>query len=84
VQQTDGWGHCSLSQVSYCTARVVRAYWVDGVLPQQKHTLCGVDQKPWQPFNDTIVIKEAFVEQQADADLKAAWKELSENWDVFK
>jgi len=80
VQQTDGWGHCSASQTSYCTARIVRAFWNDGVIPSEKHTLCGVDQKPWQPFNDTEIVKGNVAGNNNDADLQEAWKSLAEGW----
>jgi hypothetical protein len=81
VQQTDGWGHTTLSHVSYCTARIVRAYWLNDELPPQKHTLCGIDQKPWQPFDDSIVIKS--VDKDVDEDLRAAWKDVADGWHEF-
>jgi hypothetical protein len=75
IQQRDGWGHCSLSQISYCTARAVRAYMVYGRPPSEKHTMCEVDQLPWQPFEDEII-----VEDVEEGELRRAWKELAEDW----
>jgi hypothetical protein len=75
IQQRDGWGHCSLSQISYCTARAVRAYMVRGQAPEEKHTMCDVDQLPWQPFEDKIIVEDA-----EEGELRQAWKELAEDW----
>jgi hypothetical protein len=75
VQQRDGCGHCSLSQVSYCTARAVRAYMVYGQLPSKKHTMCGVNQLPWQLFEDRIIL-----EDMEEGELRKAWRELAEDW----
>jgi hypothetical protein len=75
IQQRDGWGHCSLSQVSYCTVRAVRAYMVHGQAPNEKHTMCDVDQLPWQPFDDQTIIQD--VEER---ELRQAWRELAEDW----
>ena len=44
VLHQDGYGHCSLAQKSICTEKVVRDWFVDGVLPQN-NTLCSVDEK---------------------------------------
>jgi hypothetical protein len=81
IQQVDGLGHTTLGQVSFCTARLVRAYWVDGSVPTGEHTNCTVDQKPWQPWNNTVVAKRDQADEQRDeADLLEAWKELAKNW----
>jgi hypothetical protein len=75
VQQRGGWGHCSISHVSYCTARAVRAYMVHGHAPAENHTLCDVDQLPWQRFDDSSI-----VEDVEESELRRAWKELSAEW----
>jgi hypothetical protein len=75
IQQRDGWGHCSLSQVSYCTARAVRAYMVHGTPPSEKHTMCEVDQLPWQPFDDSVIVQDA-----DEGELRQTWRELAADW----
>jgi hypothetical protein len=51
-----GEGHCSLSQVSFCTMKLIRAYFSTGELPDSPQigtdltgnwTTCEVDIKPW-------------------------------------
>lgn len=74
IQQTDGWGHCAVSHVSYCTALATQAYMLDGKISEQKHTLCKVDQVPFEPFNETAGLSIS----RDEADLRAAWREFSE------
>jgi hypothetical protein len=40
--------------------------------PEAKHTLCSVDQLPWQPFDD-----QAIVQDVEEGELRQAWKELA-------
>jgi hypothetical protein len=47
---------------------------VDGQLPSEKHTMCDVDQLPWQPFADNTMVNDN------EGELKKAWKELAEDW----
>ncbi|RYO83718.1 hypothetical protein DL766_005844 [Monosporascus sp. MC13-8B] len=58
-------GHCTLSCVSLCTARHVRAYVNDGVLPPSPRfdsgdkdkgewTTCECDEKPWSSFGGRV------------------------------
>jgi pimeloyl-ACP methyl ester carboxylesterase len=47
VLQHDSSGHCShLTQGSLCTARAIRAYFLEGVLPEP-NTVCEVDVAPF-------------------------------------
>jgi hypothetical protein len=48
---------------------------VDGLLPSEKHTICDVDQLPWQPFEDEVI-----VENLEERELRTAWRELAEGW----
>lgn len=54
IQQVDGLGHTTASHVSYCTLLAVQEYMVEGKLPEKKHTMCKVDQKPFVPFVNTF------------------------------
>ncbi|RYP22122.1 hypothetical protein DL765_001881 [Monosporascus sp. GIB2] len=58
-------GHCTLSCVSLCTARHIRAYVNDGVLPppprfdpddkdKGEWTTCECDEKPWSSFGGRV------------------------------
>jgi hypothetical protein len=78
IQQRDGWGHCAISQASYCTARAVRAYMVHGRAPEAKHTLCNVDQLPWQPFDDQSIMQDV-----EEGELRQAWRELAAEWSEY-
>ena len=42
----DSYGHCSVSAPSVCTARVVRAYFEEGTLPEEG-TVCEPDELPF-------------------------------------
>ncbi|KAI0749442.1 alpha/beta-hydrolase [Daedaleopsis nitida] len=42
----ESYGHCSVSSPSLCTAKHIRAYFVDGTLPEEGAT-CGVDELPF-------------------------------------
>ncbi|KAH7348316.1 TAP-like protein-domain-containing protein, partial [Rhexocercosporidium sp. MPI-PUGE-AT-0058] len=55
VLRQDGFGHGSLSHPSLCTSRAVRAYFEDGVLPEQG-AVCGVDVAPFSntTFEDLL------------------------------
>jgi hypothetical protein len=37
--------------------------------------MCEVDQLPWQPFEDKII-----VEDVEEWELREAWRELAEDW----
>lgn len=39
-----GIGHCALSQPSSCAAKALRAFIVNGTLPEEEHTLCERDE----------------------------------------
>lgn len=80
VQQPDGWGHCSTSQFSLCTARTTRRYMLDGTVPTEKHTLCKVDQKPWQPWDEGVIDFGVSTADVEDRELGEAWAALGEVW----
>jgi hypothetical protein len=48
---------------------------VHGTPPAEKHTMCDVDQLPWQPFDSGITSNEL-----DDGGLERAWRELAEDW----
>ncbi|EPQ60477.1 alpha/beta-hydrolase [Gloeophyllum trabeum ATCC 11539] len=73
VQQKNGWGHCSISQKSFCTFDIITAYMVGGTVPAEKHTFCDVDEKPFAPFNDSLLIQG----EVADVEARKAWIQLS-------
>ena len=56
IQQVDGYGHTASSVVSFCTQLYVREYMVSGTVPGDSHTLCGVDQHPWLPFEGDMTL----------------------------
>ncbi|KAH8925934.1 hypothetical protein BT69DRAFT_1215933 [Atractiella rhizophila] len=56
VVQSDGYGHCAIGQASLCTAKILRDYYVNGIVPAESYTRCQVDQKPFLPWNDTQAV----------------------------
>ncbi|OAA76220.1 S33 family peptidase [Akanthomyces lecanii RCEF 1005] len=42
-----GIGHCALSSPSMCAARLLRAYMVNGTMPEEGHTKCSRDDVPY-------------------------------------
>ncbi|EPQ58666.1 hypothetical protein GLOTRDRAFT_127156 [Gloeophyllum trabeum ATCC 11539] len=46
IQQAEGHGHTTLSQLSFYTLELVQAYLLDGVVPADSHT----DQQPFVPL----------------------------------
>ena len=69
----DGFGHCSLAQPSACTAKAIRRYFLDGVVPAYG-TTCGSDAgfpypaaKPGESLTLSV----------EDAELAAALQRLS-------
>lgn len=93
VLTQDSPGHCSLSGTSLCTAKAVRSYFRDGVLPQ-KGTVCNVrerlfsaDQVERSPDNDAATLVSGggrYIEvlTREEEELLGAVKELSEGFDV--
>ncbi|KAI0355782.1 alpha/beta-hydrolase [Trametes cingulata] len=67
----DSYGHCSLSAPSLCTAKHVRAYMVNGTLPEPG-TVCEVDELP---FVGTV--KDVRALSAEDAELLDAMRGLS-------
>ncbi|PVH74867.1 proteinase [Cadophora sp. DSE1049] len=55
VLRQDGFGHGNLGHPSLCTAKAVKAYFVDGVVPAQG-AVCGVDVAPFsgRTFDDLL------------------------------
>lgn len=68
VQQLDGTGHTSLSQASYCTGRIINAYFTNGTVPSNRTTLCNVDQKPFESFDGS----------SASSAMDLAWAEIAQ------
>jgi pimeloyl-ACP methyl ester carboxylesterase len=50
VQQAGGVGHCTIAHASRCTAAKVRAYFLEGQVPDEMHGYCEVDQKAFEPL----------------------------------
>jgi hypothetical protein len=85
VQQVNGWGHATLSQISFCTALITQAYWVNGTVPSAKHTNCTIDEQPFVPFNLTSITqlqRREGVPHNTD-ELSAAWAALAERWSMI-
>jgi hypothetical protein len=77
IQQKDGWGHGTPAHVSLCTARAVRAYMVRGEPPADKHTMCAVDQKPFQPWHGDALGRNLVDDEY---ELVQAWAGLADGW----
>lgn len=41
--EVETYGHCSLAMPSRCNARIVRAFFADGSLPEERHTKCAAE-----------------------------------------
>ncbi|EIN12791.1 acid protease [Punctularia strigosozonata HHB-11173 SS5] len=76
IQQKDGYGHCSISAASACTARRVRDYMLHGKVQEEKHLLCDVDEMPFQKVDSAGSVGATLSDD--DADLWSAWKELAQ------
>jgi len=77
IQQVDGWGHCTIAQKSFCTADIISRYMLDGEVPTANHTLCGVAEKPFVPFEEALFMADG----QGDASVRRAWAKLSDEWE---
>jgi hypothetical protein len=55
IQQLGGIGHTTVAHTSFCTARAIRAYFVDEKVPDKAHGFCDVDQQPWQPWGGEVL-----------------------------
>ena len=54
VLQHDGHGHTSTSQPSLCTAKAIRAYFVNGTLPKEG-TICPSSEPTFASPNSTLL-----------------------------
>lgn len=77
IKQIGGWGHCTGSHPSLCTARATRAYFLEGTLPAEKQSACGVDRGPFDPV-DGLALGGL---NEEEADLAEAWRQWSESWE---
>ncbi|OTB06164.1 hypothetical protein M426DRAFT_9979 [Hypoxylon sp. CI-4A] len=67
-------GHCTLSCVSLCTIKHIRAYLDEGVVPPapkygsdtstSKWTTCECDEKPWKSLNDISAVSNVDINAQ--------------------
>ncbi|KAI8968146.1 alpha/beta-hydrolase [Trametes punicea] len=73
----DSYGHCSLSAPSLCTAKHVRAYMVNGTLPEPG-TVCEADELPFVGS-----VKDVRAMSAEDAELLDALRGLSEVVPMF-
>lgn len=73
VLQQEGEGHCSLAEMSVCTAMIIRTYFRTGALPPHG-TVCNIDGNVFN--NDDV--RESEVEGVAHGDLRRALRDLNE------
>jgi hypothetical protein len=59
----DSYGHCSLAHPSLCTAKAVRAYFVDGVVPEYG-TICVSDPGFLFPAPPEVEVEERGMEEE--------------------
>jgi hypothetical protein len=76
IQQTNGFGHCTISQVSYCTMRTLRRYFLEDAVPESKHTACEVDQVPFKSFEEDY--KTTDIDEK---ELREATRQLVKDWE---
>ncbi|TFK54008.1 alpha/beta-hydrolase [Heliocybe sulcata] len=74
LEQPDGFGHTTMSQMSWCTLSVVQSYMLYGEYPESNHTLCQVDQVPFVPWNASAA---ANVTVGLDLESRQAWADLN-------
>ncbi|GJN91103.1 hypothetical protein Rhopal_004120-T1 [Rhodotorula paludigena] len=72
----NGFGHCSMAHPSLCTAKKLRAYFVDGVVPAYD-TRCEVDDGFLFPHPDKMAPSSISTLSAEDAELRHAMWELS-------
>ncbi|EPQ54760.1 hypothetical protein GLOTRDRAFT_130114 [Gloeophyllum trabeum ATCC 11539] len=77
IQQVDGYGHCTISQTSFCALPIVQAYMLDGAVPDSNHTLCQVDQLPFKPFDEQDAVNGT---EGLDLESRQAWVALGLSW----
>lgn len=53
--QQDGYGHCTLSETSKCTANIIRKYLLDQELPAEGDRFCKVDGERY-PGKDSVSV----------------------------
>ena len=75
----DSYGHCSLSSPSLCTAKHVRRYFEEGILPDEG-TVCVVDELPFVGRRDPGGLRSMSVE---DIRLLEALKSLSRGMPIY-
>jgi hypothetical protein len=91
-------GHCSLSSVSLCTIKKIKAYFREGKVPAppvlaDKGTdgweKCKRDEEPWSPFDGERWLQENGASYENDGSLVeagVAWKGMQAemtSWDFF-
>ncbi|TFK48608.1 hypothetical protein OE88DRAFT_481665 [Heliocybe sulcata] len=77
VHQVRGLGHCTISQVSFCTLPIVQSYMLYGELPDSNYTACDVDQLPFMPFDESAAANRT---EGLDLESREAWVALSASW----
>ena len=75
----DSYGHCSLSSPSLCTAKHVRRYFEEGILPDEG-TVCVVDELPFVGRRDPGGLRSMSVE---DIRLLEVLKNLSRGMPIY-
>ena len=73
----DSYGHCSPSAPSLCTAKHIRAYFEQGILPEEG-TVCTADELPFVGLRDSV-----FALSAEDEELLSAMKSLGESLPLF-
>lgn len=83
VLQQDSYGHCSYAQPSVCTAKAIRKYFSEGVLPEEG-TVCESDVKPfettsWSEVYSNGTLDTVVKEDVEDVKLLAATEALDDS-----
>lgn len=70
-----GYGHCSIARPSKCANRLLRAYFVNGTMPEENHTICQADE----PYFVNPEKDETVAASVAEDELMAALRGLSDS-----
>lgn len=76
--EVKGLGHCALSQPSRCAAKLLRAYMVNGTMPEEDHTQCEREDEPYFVDPETKADAVTVLGVDEDAERMAAWRGLAD------
>ncbi|KAL2821152.1 Alpha/Beta hydrolase protein [Aspergillus granulosus] len=84
IIEVKGYGHCSIAVPSVCLAKHLRAFYYEGVLPDN-NTQCEVDAPYFiGPGEDENVGPQEYFEDEEDRRIRTAQMELARVWDLKK